>query len=455
MTVQDLPRAVQMGEITIVSSKIVRTTIGALLLASAAPAWASDIAIHVGTLIDGTGAAPAHNVTVLIHDDRIAAIQPGFSAPAGAQVIDLSGATVLPGLIDCHDHITASFHAGDPIRDAVTRTNYDDEVDGINNARAELLAGFTTIRDVGAATPVIMAVKRAINAGQIPGPRMWVSGEALGPTGGHGDPANGLDPELTHSHWTDSVIDSADEARKAVRRLRREGADLIKIMPSGGVMSIGDDPKIQLMTDDEIKAVIDTAHGLGMKVAAHAHGEGAINRAVELGVDSIEHGSYGDARSYALMKAHGTYLVPTMLVGARVTDHARNHPEDLNPSTAAKALVIGPMLKQNLHDAYVAGVKIAFGTDTFGMSAHGENAQEFGIMVGAGMTPMDAILAATRNAADLIGDTASIGSVRPGRFADLVAVAGDPLHDVTVLEHVAFVMKGGKIYKADGKPVQP
>ena len=455
MTVQYLQRAVQMGEITIVPSKIVRTTIGALLLASAAPAWASDIAIHVGTLIDGTGAAPAHNVTVLIHDDRIAAIQPGFSAPAGAQVIDLSGATVLPGLIDCHDHITASFHAGDPIRDAVTRTNYDDEVDGINNARAELLAGFTTIRDVGAATPVIMAIKRAINAGQIPGPRMWVSGEALGPTGGHGDPANGLDPELTHSHWTDSVVDSADEARKAVRRLRREGADLIKIMPSGGVMSIGDDPKIQLMTDDEIKAVIDTAHGLGMKVAAHAHGEGAINRAVELGVDSIEHGSYGDARSYALMKAHGTYLVPTMLVGARVTDHARNHPEDLNPSTAAKALVIGPMLKQNLHDAYVAGVKIAFGTDTFGMSAHGENAQEFGIMVGAGMTPMDAILAATRNAADLIGDTASIGSVRPGRFADLVAVAGDPLRDVTVLEHVAFVMKGGKIYKADGKPVQP
>lgn len=455
MTVQYLLRAVQMGEITIVSSKIVRTTIGALLLASAAPAWASDIAIHVGTLIDGTGAAPAHNVTVLIHDDRIAAIQPGFSAPAGAQVIDLSGATVLPGLIDCHDHITASFHAGDPIRDAVTRTSYDDEVDGINNARAELLAGFTTIRDVGASTPVIMAIKRAINAGQIPGPRMWVSGEALGPTGGHGDPANGLDPELTHSHWTDSVIDSADDARRAVRRLRREGADLIKIMPSGGVMSIGDDPKIQLMTDDEIKAVIDTAHGLGMKVAAHAHGEGAINRAVELGVDSIEHGSYGDARSYTLMKAHGTYLVPTMLVGARVTDHARNHPEDLNPSTAAKALVIGPMLKQNLHDAYASGVKIAFGTDTFGMSAHGENAQEFGIMVGAGMTPMDAILAATRNAADLIGDTASIGSVRPGRFADLVAVAGDPLHDVTVLEHVAFVMKGGKIYKVDGKAVQP
>lgn len=437
------------------SSKTACTAIVAMLLASTAPARAGDIAVHAGTLIDGTGAAPAHNVTVLIHDDRITAIQPGFTAPAGAQVIDLSQATVLPGLIDCHDHITASFHRGDPIRNAVTRTTYDDEVDGITNARAELLAGFTTIRDVGASTPVIVAIKRAIDAGSIPGPRMWVSGEALGPTGGHGDPANGLDPELSHTHWTDSVIDSPDEARKAVRRLRREGADLIKIMPSGGVMSIGDDPKIQLMTDDEIKAVIDTAHSLGMKVAAHAHGEGAINRTVELGVDSIEHGSYADARSYALMKAHGTYLVPTMLVGARVTEHARNHPEDLNPSTAEKALVIGPMLRQNLHDAYAAGVKIAFGTDTFGMSAHGENAQEFGIMVGAGMTPMEAILAATRNAADLIGDSADIGSIRPGRYADLVAVAGDPLRDVTVLEHVGFVMKGGKVYKAEGKPVQP
>ncbi len=425
------------------------------LLCSAAPVLASDLALHVGKLIDGTGTQPAETVTIVIHDDRIAAIQPGFTTPAGAHVIDLSGMTVLPGFIDCHDHITASFHKGDPIRNTVTRTGYDDEVDGINNARAELLAGFTTIRDVGASTPVIVAIKRAINAGEIPGPRMWVSGEALGPTGGHGDPANGLDPELSHSHWTDSVIDSPEDARKAVRRLRREGADLIKIMPSGGVMSIGDDPKIQLMTDDEIKAVIDTAHVLGMKVAAHAHGESAINRTVELGVDSIEHGSYGDAKTYALMKQHGTYLVPTMLVGARVAEHARTHPEDLNPSTAEKALIIGPMLKKNLHDAYAAGVKIAFGTDTFGMSNHGENAQEFAIMVSAGMPPMDAILAATRNAADLIGDSANIGAIKTGHFADLVAVAGNPLTDITVLEHVRFVMKGGKIYKAEGNATLP
>ncbi|WP_408589837.1 amidohydrolase family protein [Novosphingobium sp.] len=423
------------------------------LLASPAPAAASDIALHVGKLIDGTGAAPVANVTVVIHDDRITAILPGFTMPAGAQVIDLSTSTVLPGLIDCHDHITVSYHQGDPIRNAVTRTGYDDEIDGINNARATLLAGFTTIRDVGATTPVIVAIKRAINAGVITGPRMWVSGTPLGPTGGHSDPANGLDPELAHSHWGDSVVDSPDEARKAVRRLWREGADLIKITPSGGVMSIGDNPKIQLMTDDEVKAVIDTAHVLEMKVAAHAHGEGAITRASELGVDSIEHGSYADAKSYAAMKQHGTYLVPTMLVAAKGAERGRSHPEEFNPSTVGKMLVVSALIKKNVHDAYAAGVKFAFGTDTFGLSAHGENAQEFALMVAAGMTPMDAILAATRNAADLIGDSADIGSVKVGRLADLVAVTGDPLSDVTVLEHVGFVMKGGKIYKVDGKPV--
>ena len=394
-------------------------------------------------------------VTILVHDDRITMVQPGFVAPSGAQIIDLSKSTVLPGLIDCHDHLTASFHTGDPIRNAVTRTNFDDEIDAVNNARAELLAGFTSVRDVGASTPVIVALKKAIQSGVIPGPRLWVSGEALGPTGGHGDPANGLDPELSHSHWTDSVIDSPEAARRTVRRLKRDGADLIKIMPSGGVMSIGDDPTLQLMADDEIKAVIETAHALGMKVAAHAHGEGAINRAVEFGADSIEHGSYADARSYVLMKQHGTYLVPTMLVGVRVSEHARTHPEDLNPSTAEKAIGVGALLKRNLHDAYAAGVKIAFGTDTFGFSAHGDNAQEFAILVSAGMTPSDAILAATRNAADLIGASSNIGAVQAGRFADIIAVSGDPLSDVTVLEHVQFVMKGGRVYKSEGKPVIP
>ena len=365
-------------------------------------------------------------------------------------MIDLSNQTVLPGLIDCHDHITASFHAGDPIRSAVTRTAYDDEIDGVNNLRAELMAGFTTIRDVGANTQVIVALKRAVNKGDIPGPRMFVAGNPLGPSGGHGDAANGLDPELEHVGWKDNLVDSAEDGRRAVRVLKRQGVDLIKIMPSGGVMSIGDDPKLQLMQDDEIKAVIDTAHSLGMKVAAHAHGEVAINHTIALGVDSIEHGSYADAASYRLFKEHGTYLVPTMLVGARVYQHAKDHPEDLNPSTAAKALVVGPLLQKNVHDAYAYGVKIAFGTDTFGMSNHGENAQEFALMVKADMPPAEAIWSATHNGADLIGDLGDIGSVQAGRYADIVAVDGDPYVDVTTLERVKFVMKGGKIYKSGG-----
>ena len=425
----------------------------ALVAASPVPVAARDLVIHAGRLIDGTGRSVQAQVSILIHDDRITSVQPGYVSPKGAEVVDLSTSTVLPGLIDDHVHITQSFHKGDPIHSAMTRTDYDDEIDGVLNARNTLMAGFTAIRDVGSETGVAVALKHAIASGQIPGPRMWVAGRALGPTGGHGDPLNGLDPELAHPGWTDNLIDSPEAARKAVRRLRRQGADLIKIMPSGGVMSIGDDPALQLMTDDEIKAVIDTAHSLGMKVAAHAHGKQAIDHAIGLGVDSIEHSTYSDAESYRLYKAHGTYLVPTMLVGSRVYEHARTHPEDLNPSTAQKALTVVPYMLKNLRDAYAAGVKIAFGTDTFGMSAHGENAQEFALMVGAGMPAMEAIKAATWNAADLIGDTADIGSIQPGRYADIIAVSGDPLKDITVLEHVAFVMKGGVVVKAGGVAV--
>jgi len=421
---------------------------------AAGPAAAKDVVIHAGRLIDGTGKPARDKVSIVIHDDRITAVEDGFTAgPKGAEVIDLATSTVLPGLIDDHVHITQSFHKGDPIHTAMTRTDADDTIDGVNNARATLMAGFTSIRDVGSDTHVVVALKRAIAAGVVPGPRMWVAGTPLGPTGGHGDAANGLDPELEHPGWKDNLIDSPEAARRTVRRLKREGADLIKIMPSGGVMSIGDDPKLQLMEDDEIKAVIETAHALGMKVAAHAHGKQAIDHTLSLGVDSIEHGTYADADSYKLFKAHGAYFVPTMLVGEKVVQHAKAHPEDLNPSTVQKALTVVPYMLKNMHNAYEAGVKIAFGTDTFGMSNHGENAQEFAILVRAGMPPLEAIKAATWNAADLIGDTADIGSVQPGRYADIIAVTGDPLKDVTVLEHVQFVMKGGQVVKAGGSPV--
>ena len=252
--------------------------------------------------------------------------------------------------------------------------------------------------------------------------------------------------------WKDNIVNSPEDARRVVREHRQHGADLIKIMPSGGVLSIGDNPNLQLMTDDEIKAVIDTAHSLGMKVAAHAHGRDAINAAVRFGVDSIEHGSFADTTSYQLMKQHGTYLVPTLLIAHAVYILAKTHPEQLNPSSAAKALAVAPRIEKNLHDAYTAGVKIAFGTDQ-GLVPHGQNAQEFALMVHAGMTPMDAIIAATGSAANLIGDPQDIGSVQKGRYADIVAVNGDPLADIRQLEHVGFVMKGGTIYKQNGQIV--
>lgn len=413
---------------------------------------ARDLVIHAGRLIDGTGAAPRQNVSILITDQRITAIQAGFVTPQGAEVIDLADKTVLPGLIDTHDHITAGWHAGDPIRNSVTRSDFDDAIEATVFTRNTLLAGFTSVRDCGANTQVVVALKKSIDNGVVPGPRMWVAGTPLGPTGGHGDQVNGLRTEFADlPHVSDNLVDSPEAARLAVRRLKREGVDLIKIMPSGGVMSIGDDPRHQLMTDEEIKAVIDTAHALGMKVAAHAHGKEAIDHTIALGVDSIEHGSYADAGSYKLFKQYGTYLVPTMLVGERVYQRAQQHPEQLNPSTAQKALEIAPLLRRNLHDAYAAGVKIAFGTDTFGLSSHGENAQEFALLVGAGMTPMDAIKTATANAAELLG-SADVGTLQAGRYADVIAVDGDPLSNVKVLENVNFVMKGGAIVKSGGAP---
>ena len=420
------------------------------LLASTA-AQADDLVIHAGRLIDGAGETAREKVTIVVHNDRITAIEPGFVTRPGATLIDLSDKTVLPGLIDTHDHITAGFYPGDPIRNAVTRTAYQAAIEATVFARDTLLAGFTAVRDCGGETAVVVALKREIADGAIPGPRLWVAGAPLGPTGGHGDAANGLIPDIAEiPHLADNLVDGADDARVTVRRLHREGVDLIKIMPSGGVMSIGDNPDWQLMSDDEIKAVIETAHALGMKVAAHAHGKQAIDHTVALGVDSIEHGSFADAASYKLFKQSGAYLVPTLLVGEKVYERARTRPQDLNPSTAEKALRIAPVLRQNLRDAYAAGVRIAFGTDTFGLSRHGDNAQEFALMVAAGMRPIDAIRAATSVAADLLGSK-DVGRIEAGRFADLVAVDGDPLKDVRLLEKIPFVMKGGVVVKQGGQ----
>lgn len=419
-----------------------------VLLMSAAAA--KDTVIHAGRLIDGVNKTARTNVTILVHDDRIVSVSDGFSSPEGAEVIDLTHSTVLPGLIDCHVHITMQYDGGNPIAERATTTRFDDAIKSTTYVRNTLLAGFTSVRDAGADTDVVVALKKAVAQGTIPGPRMWVAGLPLGPTGGHGDSANGIDPEITNPTWKENLVDSPTDARRIVRELHRRGVDQIKIMPSGGVMSIGDNPKLQLMDDDEIAEIVHTAHALNMKVMAHAHGEGAILSATKLGVDSIEHGTYGSKAIYAEMKKHGTYLVPTMLIGDVIYHVARSHPEQLAPGSAKKALETAPTMMKNLGDAYRAGVKIAFGTDQ-GLSPHGKNAGEFALMVKAGMTPMDAIITATGSAADLIGDSEDIGSIRQGRFADIIAVDGDPLKDVAVLENVAFVMKGGKVYKEGGK----
>ncbi len=420
----------------------------ALWLAASGAASAKEVVIHAGRLIDGTSSRVRQHVSIIIKDDRIVEVRDGFADVPGAAIIDLEDKTVLPGLIDAHVHLLIQLGKQSPTVAKVTRTSFDDVIAGVANARTTLLAGFTSVRDLGGYTPAIVALRNAITAGEVDGPRMWVSGGPLSPTGGHGDASTGFDGELTKPEWTEGIMDSPEDAVRLVRLRHRQGVDLIKIMPSGGVASVGDDPEAQLMTDDEIKAVVETAHILHMKVAAHAHGTKAIENATLLGVDSIEHGTFGTADTDKAMKDGKTYLVPTLIAGQTVFDYAKMHPEALGPSSAAKALAVAPQMASNMMRAYRAGVKIAFGTDA-GVYAHGQNAREFALMVKAGMPAIDAILSATSGAAALIGDDADIGSIRTGRYADIIAVNGDPTMDVTLLQHVIFVMKSGRVVKSD------
>jgi imidazolonepropionase-like amidohydrolase len=398
------------------------------------------VVIHAGHVLDVKSGKLLADQTLVIEDGKIVSV--GVSAeaklPADALRIELPSATVLPGLIDAHTHLTMDPKFGyEELGLSIPR----ETLIGAKNARATLEAGFTTVRNVGASGFTDVALRDAINAGDVPGPRMLVSGPPLSITGGHAD--NNLLPFEYHA-TSDGVADGVDGVRHMVRQNIKYGADLIKFMASGGVLSKGDNPQASQYTLEEMKTIVEEAHRLGRKVAAHAHGAQAILWASEAGVDSIEHGSYIDDAGIAEMKKNGTYLVPTLYLGDWFMENAeRNHVPDF---LLVKAKAVMPAARQNIAHAFASGVKVAFGTDA-AVYPHGMNAHEFAVMVKLGLTPLQAIQAATINAADLLGWPGKVGSLEPGAWADVIAVDGDPLKDVTTLEHVKFVMKGGEVVR--------
>jgi imidazolonepropionase-like amidohydrolase len=414
----------------------------ALLVVGSFPTQAADKVLNCGNVLDVEAKKLLGPQLITITDTKISSITPTGHTAEGA--IDLSDQTCLPGLIDMHVHLTSQSSPRSYI-ERFTLNTADYAFRAADYAERTLNAGFTTVRNLGDDGTVTKSLRGAISRGIAVGPRIFTAGKSLATTGGHADPSNGYRADLMGDpHAKNGVVNGSAEATKAVRQRYKEGADLIKITATGGVLSTAKNGQNPQFNDEELKAIIETAKDYGFKVAAHAHGAEGMKRAIKAGISSIEHGTLMDDETRKLMKKYGTYLVPTILAGEFVAKKAEidgYFPEIVRP----KARSIGPQLKTNFRKAHEAGVKIAFGTDT-GVSAHGDNAQEFKLMVDAGMSAMDAIVSATVSAADLLGESESLGSIAVGKYADIIAVRGNPLEDITLLEKVSFVMKDGFVY---------
>ncbi len=419
------------------------TGIVALLVNVSAQA---DTLIHAGSVIDGAADRAVTEKTIRVSGTTITAIENGYTkAGKDDTVIDLSNKTVLPGLMDMHTHLSGQY-SPDSRLEQFTLNEADYTINAVANARKTLDAGFTVVRDLGDSRNVTVAVRNAIDKGTLAGPKIFTAAKSLATTGGHADPTNGwAKPLMGAPGPTEGVVNSVEDARQAVRQRYKDGADWIKITATGGVLSVAKSGQNPQFMDDELQAIIDTAADYGMRVAAHAHGAEGMKRAINAGVASIEHGTYMTDENIELMKQHGTYYVPTIMAGVWVGEKSKIDgffPELVRP----KAATIGPQIQQTFAKAYKAGIPIVFGTDT-GVSAHGDNAQEFGLMVDAGMPAMEAIQSATSIAAKFLEIDETHGTLTSGKQADIIAVEGDPLQNIRVLEKVGFVMKGGVVYK--------
>ena len=429
---------------SILKSTLFLATLAQPFLASAV--MAATI-IHAGTLIDSTSDKMIQKATVVITDNKITAIHKGFTEGSSEDtVIDLSDYTLMPGFMDMHTHISSQHNGPASYIEGFTLNEADYAIKGVMYAEKTLMAGFTTVRNLGDGYNVTVALRNAINKGMVKGPRIYTAAKAIATTGGHADPTNGRSNSIMGDPGPiDGVINGTAEARKAVRQRYKDGADLIKITATGGVLSVAKSGQNPQFMDDELSAIVETAKDYGMTVAVHAHGKEGMLRAIKAGVSSIEHGTYMDEEVFKQMKMYGTYYVPTIMAGNWVAEKAKIDgffPELVRPKAAA----IGPLIQQTFANAYKAGIKIAFGTDS-GVSAHGDNALEFALMVEAGMKPIEAIRSATQSAADLLQISDTVGTIEVGKMADLVAVKGDPLKQITLLQNVNFVMKNGVIYK--------